>query len=283
MRLISKFHDYYDTALSEGRDETIVYVRDRSLDATHISNDLLPWAAPSTRGWRNSALGPRSVEIRDKNNTAPYRRLATPPGHYPYDEAFVVLAGKAYPVWVKRGSIDALLGESQEDLLGSPTIEPLVDGITSMLMTRRHALLKEPKIKVREGFSRDEDERMYGAARSRFLGHDFTDLNLDLGAPVLLVAHAHTLLGYRQRNHYPEIIEADRRGVTNALVIKNPRLVDLGFQRSVHPYTCFQEIAQFIDGVIPGRHMPMATLSDKSKILKRGFDPVYGFRKRPQG
>lgn len=48
------------------------------------------------------------------------------------------------------------------------------------------------------------------------------------------------------------------------------------------PYSCFQNIEQFISGVVPGQQMPMVTLSDKHMVLKKGFDPKYGFRTRPK-
>ena len=67
----------------------------------------------------------------------------------------------------------------------------------------------------------------------------------------------------------------------NAALILNPRLADIGFQRLVDPYTCFQAISQFIEGVVPGQQMPMVAISDASQVRKKGFDPVYGFRKRP--
>ena len=69
----------------------------------------------------------------------------------------------------------------------------------------------------------------------------------------------------------------------NAALILNPRLADIGFQRLVDPYTCFQAISQFIEGVVPGQQMPMMAISDASQVRKKGFDPKYGFRKRPAG
>ena len=69
----------------------------------------------------------------------------------------------------------------------------------------------------------------------------------------------------------------------NAALILNPRLADIGFQRLVDPYTCFQAISQFIEGVVPGQQMPMVAISDASQVRKKGFDPKYGFRTRPAG
>lgn len=66
------------------------------------------------------------------------------------------------------------------------------------------------------------------------------------------------------------------------LVTKCPVLKDLQFQRVKDPYTAFQEISIYISGVMGAKTVPTVTISDKSKIVKHGFDLKYGFRTRPK-
>ena len=65
------------------------------------------------------------------------------------------------------------------------------------------------------------------------------------------------------------------------MLVRNPCLADLHLQRSLDPHSCFQDISQFIGGVMPGRQMPMVEISDKDMVVKKGFDEKYGFRTRP--
>lgn len=68
--------------------------------------------------------------------------------------------------------------------------------------------------------------------------------------------------------------------LTEKKVIKCPKLLDFKFQRVKDSFTAYQEISMYISGVMGQQQNPTVTISDKSKILKHGFDPKYGFRKR---
>lgn len=293
MRLISKFHDYYDTALAHGQDDTVLYLRERGLAPALLSEALLPWEAKSTRGWRRgSPVGERVGLVLDERVHKPERDWkpgVVPRGRQPHEgshcwhigEAFVVLAGKAHSVWVRRGMGQALLeGAGPVGVLGGAAQEHLVEAMEATLGERMRP--DQMRVQVRMADIDDEDARHYAAARARMLDHDFTDLHLETEAPVLLAAPINLL--YPNKGSEPESIRkalATGGAGANTALILNPRLADLGFQRAVDPYTCFQAISQFIEGVIPGQQLPMATISDASQVRKKGFDPVYGFRKRP--
>jgi hypothetical protein len=59
----------------------------------------------------------------------------------------------------------------------------------------------------------------------------------------------------------------------------NPRLGELKFYQYKDAYSAFQEIQGYISGVLGGAAKPTIELSDKSKIIKAGFDPKTSFRK----
>jgi hypothetical protein len=62
----------------------------------------------------------------------------------------------------------------------------------------------------------------------------------------------------------------------------NPKLSDLKFYQYKDPYSAFQEIQSYISGVLGIDPQPTIELSDKSKIIKAGFDPKISFRKGKQ-
>ena len=66
----------------------------------------------------------------------------------------------------------------------------------------------------------------------------------------------------------------------NVIVI-NDCLEDLQFYRVVDPFSAFQQIDMWTSGVLASPPNFMIEIEDKYRIESHGFDPVYGFRKRP--
>ncbi len=66
-----------------------------------------------------------------------------------------------------------------------------------------------------------------------------------------------------------------RNGLYVAL---NPSLKALEFYRVKDSYSAFQEIAQYLGGVLTKRESIENKLSDIDKIKQHGFDVKYGFR-----
>ena len=299
MKIVSSFHDYYDIGLALGHDDSTVYVRDTGLASVEahglLSKDLLPWEAESRQGWSRRA-GTKGVNLtpRDRgtdDERAPRWQVRPHDLGTVYagqtecmDEAFVLVVGKAYPVWVRQHAGDhvALGGERSSDLAAGDTDpKALAHQMQRLLQAQRPGWKGEVRIKpTNRNVALD---RVYDHARERFLAQDFTPLHLAAGAPVLLVADIGTLWG--GRNHdLPETLIKERQAgrLPAAGIIRNPNLASLGLARTLDPYSAFQAINQFIDGVVPGRQMPMATISDPDQVRKKGFDPKYGFRTRPR-
>lgn len=68
----------------------------------------------------------------------------------------------------------------------------------------------------------------------------------------------------------------------NFVMTKWPRLKDIEFQKVVDPFTAFQEISMYQFGVLGNNEKNITVISDKDRLDQRGFDPIYGFRKRPK-
>lgn len=247
MKIIGKHKDYYDSALGLGHDDSCVYVRHQSLASAQMNGDL---------PWKNQ----RTVRVVD--NTLPKYTAQYQSSHF--HESFVCVAGKAYCVFVRQASFSGsppytFNGHSDSDKLVSLfNQEPLKNGDP-----------RYTSVDNLSGFS--EAARLsHEHTRQRFLDKDFTSLHLELEAPVLLLLNP--------RFFQPTHLKWDN----NTFAVKNPTLKDLRLQNILDPYSCFQNIEQFISGVVPGQQMPMVTLSDKHMVLKKGFDPKYGFRTRPK-
>lgn len=60
----------------------------------------------------------------------------------------------------------------------------------------------------------------------------------------------------------------------------NPCLSDYGFQKVKDPYTAYQEIAQYISGVIGIKSPETIDISDEDKLWEKGFDN-WSFKKLP--
>lgn len=52
------------------------------------------------------------------------------------------------------------------------------------------------------------------------------------------------------------------------------------FYKQFDPYQAYQEIAMFVDGVLPGKDNAMARISDKDRVAQHGFDK-WSFRRLP--
>lgn len=267
MKLISNFSDYYDTALSEGRDESVLFVRKRGLAEINLSDDILPWR--SARAVSRWSRGVNGFSVRDKNSMLRWEQ-------FQFDEAFVLVAGKAFPVLLSPGLLEFHMDDTKASgPLGDVDEQVIFNRLEANQVNKKNLMPgKKSSDWVITRHLRQADKKAYDQSRVQFLGRDFSSLHLNMEAPVLLVASPTTL--------FDRLSQAPRTS-KNTVIIKNPNLSRLGFQRTLHPYTCFQDISQFIAGVAPGHQMPMVEVSDKSQVIKKGFDPKYGFRKRPEG
>lgn len=122
-------------------------------------------------------------------------------------------------------------------------------------------------------YSREEFLRYHSVKKSRtyyryrfdapldmFYSQDYSsckELFQSLKAPIFMVSVAHR----------------------ETFVETNIKLKDLNFYRIKDSATAFQDIFQFVSGVLAGSENPMVQISDKDKIAKRGFDK-WSFRKQ---
>lgn len=78
------------------------------------------------------------------------------------------------------------------------------------------------------------------------------------------------------------LIELSRDKYKENVIHLNPNLKKLDFQKFKDPYTTYQDIFQYVSGVLNSRENYMVKVSDKVKAEKHGFDK-WSFRKLPGG
>ena len=283
MKLISPFHDYYDGALAHGADEGVRYVRESSFLRRALPS--VPWETPVPPAARPCGLRAASLRMDGSRES------------HAIHEAFLLVAGRARTVWIEP--------DVWRDCFSMGTVAPcslrgaarLRDWVSAVRDERRRwgykgsfaldvrgdegaeGLDEERKDSSRRpglwpNRQRDRSFRVYMDARAAFLKADHTALHLDVDAPILLILAPAT---------FAQPGQALRHGPTSsqAVVVRNPCLSTLGMERELPPYTAFQELSQFIAGIMPGQCSPMVKLADRDLVQKKGFDPKYGFRRRP--
>jgi len=87
----------------------------------------------------------------------------------------------------------------------------------------------------------------------------FVTLMIDRKCPILLVENAHI---------YSTKLKAE----------KNAVLKNVKFFKVFDPYTTYQNLSMFIDGVLTKEANPTVEISDKDMVIKKGFDK-WSFRK----
>ena len=290
MRIISPFHDYYDSAMAYGSDSDAIYQRKTSLVAgagvEGLNANILPWSIKagkwSETGVRMLHVFNKKIDV-DKLNRWTMREN---PDILNLGEAFLLVAGKAYPVWLRSNTAQCGLIDpgSATQWLGSPTVEDALKQAHTQINKGSTDIDLDTSQSQSMACRRDKKAfNAYETARDKFLDQDFTQLHLNTGSPIILVSKV-SLLGYLE-SQMREPFEKERlagREIPPALVL-NPRLADLNMANVLDPASAFQEVSQFISGVAPGQQMPMVEISDEDKVHKRGFDPKYGFRTRPKG
>ncbi|RMG23941.1 MAG: hypothetical protein D6732_24245 [Methanobacteriota archaeon] len=112
----------------------------------------------------------------------------------------------------------------------------------------------------------DESMRMNEVIRNE-IGRTDTRINKD--APVIIIEHNPNRWQLYVMDYY------HRRSIR---IQENGRLSDIEFHKVLDPYMVFQEIGQYISGVIGGSFPATVNISDESMAKKKGFDKQ-SFRK----
>jgi len=245
MRIISKRKDYYDSALSFGHDENVVFVREESSFWVPRGEDHShKFMVPTMRA---------DVSIRRWGRSPITNRTGWEFSFYPFTVAF---CGKTYP------GIE--IQYQKADYFGDPEAKCFYDfeSYTEQLhrfgleytegRRRSYAWDRDPKSSPR---CEDEVKEYFNKS-----GEDHVTFFAELRQPIVLCRY-------------------DSRD-TRLSVDINPVLADYDFYKVFDAYTAFQELDMFIGGIMSRDSNPMEEISDEKMRDKKGFDDM-SFKKAP--
>lgn len=237
MRIISDSHDYYDSAMAQGTDRSLVYLRKTVTtpgadDRIGIDLDGLPrldhYHDPQTR--RPSYADAYALHVLLFCGTyQPFvERTQRPRGFGP---------GEAVTRFWDVASLEAAIAEAARP----------VQAIYGHSLDWKHDFNRKT---VRDAFAHRPDPAA------------LAEIHTGYASPVILYRNVYRSI------HCPDVE-----------TVLNPSLKDLGFQSQRDPFAAFQEIAQYLGGVMRRPERDTVAISDADRAAKHGLDR-WSFRKK---
>lgn len=254
MHIISKFHDYYDSAMGMGVDKTLIYKR------VNEPGDFLQLPR-----WK--------YDLKEEKHTV---------GFHPSDVVSIrswviplVFCGQLY----LRAIADVTYRNPlmTPGYLGPSTVTDRFTADSRKAVLARiyaeHRLSEKSEQKPR--YSRWYNPRDDSVTFKEIVStRDWIPTHIREGCPVFLIRNL-TDAESRERG--------TRWGQTDVTyrIEKNPSLKELGFYQVKAPFETFQELSMFLGGVMGTDARPMVQLSDSEVHAKHGYDK-WSFRKMPE-
>lgn len=249
VRIISKFHDYYDSVQSYGQDRTLVYVRNKEL-----TDDMVVSPIPPFRFSRPESTCPSFEKPKA--------------GDFIYRYATVGFCGKLYPCMIVE-----IIGQAKYFIY---KMEHLDDYVAKVFTKdRERERYHEGKIKKRETYwqnlpfryipIRSDMEKLFEFWET--IRDKETDLFVKRNVPIFVVRHWHNYI--------------DGRFVDERCVL-NECLKDFEFYRVFDTNAAYQEIAMFVGGILTKPPTEIPKPSDEVLAEIKGFNK-WSFRKEPKG
>jgi hypothetical protein len=249
MKIVSKYHDYYDSIMRTGYDDNIVFVR-RGWD-----DDPIP--IKSNNSWRTGSVSYSKYESVIKNYVNPdyfdFSFMSTKPSIWKTARAIE----KAYVKKTKRRKIRNI------------TVNPYIVGFCGrFFIVYKVTYVSEVDEITYKNIVYDKNQfadnlkpaPLVGEYPDIFTGN-INQLFLDLECPIFWLdctMHRHK----------------------DKLLVRNPILEKVGFQKIIDPYTAYQELSMFFGSVFANDEDNMVNISDNDKARSKGFDK-WSFKKLP--
>jgi hypothetical protein len=246
LKIISRFHDYYDSAMGYGADPLLTYRR-------------VPECV-EVNSWQWDGRIPDILNCR--------------PSTYCYRSNLSVLGfcGKCYPIWLKSAF--------------NPTVETLGRDTPEVARLTLDELIEEGLESYfehlsRTGYSRGSFQRTRESVRASFEaayneaakmhGVSIDDkVFRDLRCPVFIASSRVDWRGTRMQEY-------------KAMIITNPRLATLGFQQELDAFSTFQELSMFLGSALATEPFVPNTVGDDGLVARsKGFDE-HSFRTAAPG
>lgn len=241
MRIISKYHDYYDSVRQYGIDPKLVYTREEV--TISASYNKLPTRLRKMIDDQPSYLADAVLrQIRNK--------FHNDQSIYP---AIVCFCNKVYPMF--RTSISNEYCHSIEEVIAvvkksdHPNKKSILEKITKRPDCHREAWQYD------KAYMNTSSWPLY-LNRHKWELED--EVFVELGVP------------------YFALEENYSKGIVLTL---NPRLLTYGFQRLVDPYTAYQQVSMFVGNNLVKQMDPNINITNNDRRDSAGFDK-WSFRKK---
>lgn len=257
MRIISKFHDYYDSALSYGADDTLVYLRHtEEISAKNVEDKRIVAALDE--------LG--RLKIRTPSNIKKGKHYV----NIGINVKALYLCGKRYPIFEVGHSISNYPINMYRDEIDRFSKTEHFSNISDVI--KRCTDLTGIDFSTYKG----DSEYLWDYRNGRMHRTRIKNSILDTVVTAFNNDKCIDENELLQQYNVPAIL-MDR--ATNSIIL-NPCLNDLGFQKTVDPWTLFQEMSMYVGGVLKRQDAMLCEISDKDRIAQHGFDK-WSFRKMP--
>lgn len=224
MRIISKYHDYYDTVRAYGTDNTIRYIRkEEVLTKKHPDYKLIY----------------KTLKI----DNLYYINAHT---EYILDYYIVSFCGKVIPI------VEFYLGGKRHICYNIKS----ADEVVKQYGKKEQQELWEPKRRKLRRSLRSKVIDLF-----KHISSNTEELHHHLKAPVFM---------YGRHYNY----EYD------GCIVINPKLSKLEFYKYMDAYTAYQELAQYVGGILSNTSQPPDKISDEDKKAMHGFDK-WSFKTMP--
>lgn len=250
MRIISKFKDYYDGVQYYGQDQDLVYVRNKEYpdEKINLENHF------KTDGhYFSSIIKPDIIQYPEKNIEQEY-----------YDSFILGFCGQLYRGYIIK----------QEEKNPSNKLQVLKEKFFICynqdelnIFQKNKEYSKKQKKMWTTSYNRNKQNINYFEINNQ---EQLQELFFKYNTPCFVVSN-----GRLRQNQ----LNGCKKYETNLTL--NPILSKYEFYRIKDSYTCYQDIAVFIGGVLPRTGNEIIQISDKDIIKKHGFDK-WSFRKQSE-
>lgn len=242
MRIISKFHDYYDSAMAHGQDQTVVFTRHTAeLEVTKaMKSRFASEQIFFVRGNKKHKMLMSHVHIAFCGKT--YRAIEAKifdsdesENVHQFDATKPIAVKYCYDVETLREFLDGYKFKiNMNEYSWQPELEPRIKAFLERQGTEEHTeFLVENKIAI-----------------MIYYGHE------------------------AWRGGRFQVKPQDS-------AVLNPFLKDVEFYKVLDSFTAYQELDMFISGTLPQSTAMPIEIADKDKIPQHGFDK-WSFRKMPE-
>lgn len=253
MKIISKFQDYYDSALAYGMDKELIYNRKTIRTEYHKTNNPSPAHIKPLFQILNKVPTPAHLYGRNTNMAS-------------VDGFVYGFCGKVY-VGLKLKYIENphnyhIQEEHEAFCFSVDDIIKFLEKFPALKNDLKLFLEKpEPRKELywrKNSFNQYDVETFF----EEYTGNTkYENAFYESKVPAMVV--------YKGSNYQaPSVLEL------------NPCLKDYGFMRMIDPFTAFQEISMYISGVLGVGNPEMVEISDESMRDKKGFNDK-SFKKAP--